>query len=104
MVIGVPREISPGENRVALSPDAAAKLVKSGIQVQIETGAGKGAFFADDSYKTGGAQIDPDAASLYKGSDIVAKVARLTPEEIAFVKPETVIIAFFSPLGDPEYV
>jgi NAD(P) transhydrogenase subunit alpha len=104
MVIGVPREVRPGENRVALSPDAVSRLVKSGVQVQIQTGAGEGAFFTDDSYKAAGAEIAKDAAALYQSADLVAKVARLTPDEITLLKPGTVVIAFFAPLGDPECV
>ncbi|HEX5323424.1 MAG TPA: Re/Si-specific NAD(P)(+) transhydrogenase subunit alpha [Capsulimonadaceae bacterium] len=104
MVIGVPKEVRLGENRVALVPDAVARLVKSSLNVLVEAHAGNAASIADDAYQAAGAQIAPNAAALYQSADIVAKVARLTPEEIALVKPNTVVIAFFSPLGDPSYV
>src|SRR5579884_2813772 len=104
MIVAVPREVRPGERRVALVPDAVARLVKAGVQVRVQSGAGEEAGIGDEAYKAAGAEIAPDAVSLYKGADLVAKVARLTPEELALVAPGTVVIAFFSPLGDPEYV
>lgn len=104
MVIGVPKETRAGERRVALVPDAAARLVKSRVEVLVQAGAGEGASLSDDAYKAAGAQIAPDAAAVYKGSDMVVKVARLSSEEIAMVKPGAVVIAFFAPLGDPGYV
>ena len=72
--IGVPREIFPGEKRVATVPDVVEKLVKLGFAVAVEAGAGDGANFSDDTYRAAGAQVLPDAAALWAASDIVFKV------------------------------
>ena len=72
--IGVPREIFPGEKRVATVPDAVEKLIKLGFQVAVESGAGDAANFSDDAYRAAGAEIVTGAAALWATSDIVFKV------------------------------
>ena len=72
--IGVPREIFHGEKRVATVPDVVEKLIKLGFAVAVESGAGDGAHFSDDTYRAAGAEILPDAAALWAASDIVLKV------------------------------
>ena len=62
--IGVPREIFPGEKRVATVPDVVEKLVKLGFAVAVESGAGDGANFNDDTYRAAGAQVLPGADRL----------------------------------------
>jgi NAD(P) transhydrogenase subunit alpha len=74
MRIGVPREIIPRETRVALVPETVARLVKSGLEVTVETNAGASAMFLDDAYRTAGATIAADARELYAGADVVLKV------------------------------
>ena len=76
MKIAVPREIVAGERRVALTPDATAALVKAGLEVVIECGAGAGASYADDAYTRAGASLAPDAAALYGQAEVVLKVQR----------------------------
>ena len=80
MKVAVPRETAAGERRVALTPDAAAGLVKSGLEVLVETGAGDGAFHADAAFEKAGARIVPDAATLYGQADVVLKVQKPTLE------------------------
>ncbi len=67
LVIGIPREIYPGEKRVATVPEVAEKLIKLGFAVAVESGAGEAANFSDDSYRAVGAQIVDGAASLWAG-------------------------------------
>ncbi len=74
MKIGVVREIRDGERRVALVPESCAKLVKAGIRVAVESGAGGAAFFPDDSYRQAGADVEGDAAGLFASADFVLKV------------------------------
>ena len=52
MKIGVPREIGPGERRVAIVPDSARQLKAAGAEILVEAGAGVGAFHADQAYRT----------------------------------------------------
>ncbi|HIK56753.1 MAG TPA: Re/Si-specific NAD(P)(+) transhydrogenase subunit alpha [Synechococcales cyanobacterium M55_K2018_004] len=109
MRIAVVKEVEVGERRVALIPDAVARLVKQGIEVYVETGAGEGAFFADTDYEKAGAQIIADAHHLWQTADVVLKVAppRDRPDgtsEIHMLREGTVLIGFLNPLGDPHTV
>ena len=65
MTIGIPKEIFPGERRVATVPDVVEKLIKLGFAVTVESGAGEGANFSDDAYEAAGATIAPSAAELW---------------------------------------
>lgn len=74
MLIGVPREVAPGETRVALVPETVTKLVKAGLQVVIETGAGDRAYFTDEAYRAAGATIAPGAREVFEKADVLLKV------------------------------
>lgn len=74
MLIVVPKEIFPDENRVALIPSSIAPLTKAGMEVMVESGAGAGCFFGDQAYEEAGAKIAPNAEALYSAADIVFKV------------------------------
>jgi NAD(P) transhydrogenase subunit alpha len=74
MLIGVPREVTPGETRVALVPETIAKLVRAGLQVVVETGAGDRAYFPDEAYRAAGATIAPDAREVFGRADVILKV------------------------------
>src|SRR5438045_5903498 len=74
MKIGVPKEIKTNENRIALVPAGAETLIGAGHQVSIETGGGLGSGFSDDAYTAVGAKIAPDAAAVWKTSDMIMKV------------------------------
>ena len=99
--IGVPREIFPGEKRVATVPDVVEKLVKLGFAVAVEAGAGDGANFSDDTYRAAGAQVLPDAAALWAASDIVFKVRPPSAEEVVLMRPGTTLIGFVWPAQNP---
>jgi NAD(P) transhydrogenase subunit alpha len=104
MKIAVPKEIAPGERRVALTPDAAAALVKSGLAVVVERGAGEGAFHADASFEAAGARIVPDATALLADADVVVKVQKPGIDEVDRLREGTVLIAFLQALTSPELV
>ncbi len=72
--IGVPREVFPGEKRVATVPEVVAKLIKLGFRVCVESGAGEHANFGDDAYRAAGAEIIDGAPALWASSDIIFKV------------------------------
>ena len=95
MKLGVPKELVPGERRVALIPETVGRL-GDGVDVIIETGAGEAAGFSDEAYREAGATIgDP------WGADVVAKVAPPTAEEVARLHDGQVLIAFLAPLTEP---
>jgi NAD(P) transhydrogenase subunit alpha len=96
MKFGVPKETVSGERRVALVPEVAKKLIASGHQVLVERGAGDGALIPDEAYAEAGATL-VDAAEAF-GADVVVKVAPPTPDEIARLRPDNVLIGFLQPL------
>jgi NAD(P) transhydrogenase subunit alpha len=110
MKIAVPKEIAPGERRVALTPDAAGRLVKAGHAVFVETGAGASASFLDAAYAAAGATIVPDAATLYGSGDLILKVqkpvqnAALGRHEIDLMHEGAALVAFLAPLINPDLV
>jgi len=95
MLIAVPREIKPGEKRVALVPDIISKLTKAGLSVVIESNAGLASEYADDQFKAAGAQIK--AGDVLAGSDVVLSVQPLTPTQMASLKKGAITISFLSP-------
>jgi NAD(P) transhydrogenase subunit alpha len=98
MRIGVPREVVPGERRVALVPETVQKLTKQGNEVVVERGAGVEAAFIDGAYEQAGATIVDDAYD----AELVAKVQKPTPEEIGKLRGGSMLIAFLQPLVDPQ--
>ncbi|HST04899.1 MAG TPA: Re/Si-specific NAD(P)(+) transhydrogenase subunit alpha [Chloroflexia bacterium] len=104
MKLGVPKEIIPGERRVALVPESVQQLVKKGVQVLIESGAGTEASFLDSAYEAAGATIVPSAADIYSQADLICKVGKPDPKEVDIMKPGSVLITFFSPLVNHDLV
>lgn len=104
MKIGVPKEIAPHERRVALVPETVAKLTKSGIEVQIEAGAGLGSSYPDGDYQAAGAQVISDRKTLFGTSDIFIKVQKPSAEEIGLLREGSVLIGILQPLINPDLV
>lgn len=73
LTFGIPKEIMPGERRVAAIPETVEKLVAGGATVLVEKGAGEGAYVADDDYREAGARIVEDVTVLYAESNVVLK-------------------------------
>ncbi|MCG3125545.1 MAG: NAD(P) transhydrogenase subunit alpha part 1 [Phycisphaerae bacterium] len=74
MKIAVPKEIFAGETRVALVPESVKKLVKAGVSIVVQSGAGESSLFSDKDYVDAGAEIAADAAGLYGAGEFVLKV------------------------------
>ncbi|MBX3622974.1 MAG: Re/Si-specific NAD(P)(+) transhydrogenase subunit alpha [Rhizobacter sp.] len=100
--IGVPRENASGEKRVATVPEVVEKLIKLGFAVQVQSGAGDAANFADDTYVAAGAEIVPVAARIWSGCDIVFKVRPPLLEEVAQLREGATLIGFVWPAQNPE--
>lgn len=90
--IGLPREISLQENRVSLTPDAVALLVKNGHEVWVETKAGEGAKFSDKLYSDAGAKIAYSPEEIYK-AEIILKIEPPTIEELEYFRPGQTLIS-----------
>ena len=103
MQIGVPRETTDGERRVALVPEVVRKLVAKDQQVLVQRGAGAGAMIPDEQYEEAGATLTDDVGAVY-ASDVVVKVAPPTSEETVRMKGDGVLIAFLQPLTNGDGV
>ncbi|MEO8925592.1 MAG: Re/Si-specific NAD(P)(+) transhydrogenase subunit alpha [Caulobacteraceae bacterium] len=99
-VLAVTKERRAGETRVAITPDAARKLIGLGLTVVVETGAGLAASAADADYLAAGARIAPNAAAALDGADILLKVGPPADEEIATLKAGAVVVGLFNPHQD----
>ena len=100
MKVGVPKESAPGENRVALVPDTAAKLIQQGIEVAVERGAGVSAFFADAAYEAAGAQPVQDALD----ADVVLKVQPPSQPEVGRIRRGAAYIGFLQPATNVDVI
>ncbi|EIM75677.1 alanine dehydrogenase [Nitritalea halalkaliphila LW7] len=90
--VGIPRELGEGENRVVLTPEAIRLLSFNGIQVCVETDAGKSAHFSDRAYSEAGAKVVYSAKEALE-QEIVLKVDPPTAEEIEHMKPGSTLIS-----------
>ena len=107
MIVAVPREISAGERRVALVPDAVKLLKSKGVDVVVERGAGLAAGFDDAAYERAGATLEADARALLARADVVLKVQAPAERadgshEIDSLRAGCILIAFLRPLDAPE--
>ncbi|MCC6838336.1 MAG: alanine dehydrogenase [Bacteroidia bacterium] len=101
LYIGIPRETSFQENRVALVPDAVALLVNNGHYVVVETNAGKMSNFQDHDYSEAGAQIVYSPEDVFK-ADIILKVAPPSPQEIEMMQQRQTLISALQLTVQPE--
>ena len=106
MKIAIAKEIEAevGERRVALIPDIVARLVKQGLEIWVESGAGEGSFFTNEAYEAAGAKIISDSATLWGEADILLKVGIPKEHEINQMREGSVLISFLNPLGQPEVI
>ena len=102
--LAVIKESRPGEDRVAIVPEVAAKLAKTGVDVVVQSGAGAAARFPDEEYAAVGATIAPDAVSALKGVAVVAHVQPLTLDEVALLPDGVSVISFLQPVASVEVV
>ncbi len=94
--IGIPKELSFQENRIALTPLSVAVLVANGHQIMLESGSGEGANFLDHHYSEQGATIVHDRRQIYE-CDIIIKISPPSMEEIELMKPGKVLLSSQQP-------
>jgi H+-translocating NAD(P) transhydrogenase subunit alpha len=106
MIVGVPREIFPGERRVALVPGVVPALVKAGLEVVTEAGAGVAAGYSDADYEAKGAKVVASRGDVFSGADVVVQVLgygandRTGRADLPLLKRGQTLIGFLRPLGD----
>ena len=110
MIVGVPKEIYPGERRVALTPAVVPLLAKAGLEVVLEAGAGEQAGYPDAQYQEKGAKILPDRSAVFAQSDIIVQVLchgandKTGASDLPLMRKGQVLIGFLRPLGSPDSV
>ena len=108
MNIGIPKEIAPGENRVAMVPANVAALTARGHQVVVEAGAGDAAGYPDTAYLESGAQLSDDRDALFANAEIVLQVQGFgansvnSEADLARVRPGQLLMASMDPLAAPQ--
>lgn len=102
MQIAVPKEITPDEKRVAITPETVGKLVKAGVSVLVQSCAGDASYFPDAAYEAAGALISND--SVFEQSQIIAKVQKPIHNEIDLLRENAVLIGFLQPLLNLELI
>lgn len=104
MIVGVPAESLPNEHRVALIPAVVPTLLKTGLEVLVEKGAGNNAGFTDEEYQEQGARLMPDRAQLFSSADVLLKVHNLTTDagegEMGMIRSGQVLLGLLNPLGN----
>jgi H+-translocating NAD(P) transhydrogenase subunit alpha len=104
MKIGVPKETALNERRVALTPEIAGRLVKSGLAVLVQRGAGEAASFGDDAYAGAGASLAAGAAEVFGQCDVILKVQPPSAEEVRLCREGTALVALFQPSAERDTV
>ncbi len=106
MIVGVPREIFPGERRVALVPGVVPNLAKAGVEVAVEAGAGVEAGYSDADYAAKGAKVLSSRGDVFGGADVIVQVLgygsndRTGRADLPLLKRGQTLIGFLRPLGD----
>jgi H+-translocating NAD(P) transhydrogenase subunit alpha len=100
VIVAVPKETAAGETRVALTPDAAKRLIGKGVTVRVEAGAGVAAGFPDAAYKGAGCEVT-DRAQALAGDIVLAVQAPTQPEQ---VREGAVLVGMFQPLTSPALI
>jgi len=98
MIISIPKETVPGEQRVALVPELVVRLVQSGMDVLVQQGAGTAAGFPDRAYLEKGARLEEE---VFSQADVLLKVQPPSLQEVAEVKEGTLVIGFLQPYSHP---
>lgn len=110
MILSIPKEIVPGEKRVAATPSSVRGFIKKGFEVQVESDAGLAAAFTNDDYESAGAKMISGTEKLFANADVILKVqgpvfnAVLGKDECDLMREGTVLIGLLQPLTALETV
>ncbi|MGD8880478.1 MAG: Re/Si-specific NAD(P)(+) transhydrogenase subunit alpha [Desulfobacterales bacterium] len=104
MNVVVPKEVYPGETRVALIPEHIAKLVKMGAHITVETGIGETLNISDEDYAKAGASLEADRSNLFRAADMVLRIRKPAIEEVALLKEESIYVSVMDPFNERELI
>jgi alanine dehydrogenase len=102
LTVGCPKEIKVQENRVGLTPDGVAQLVRCGVRVLIETCAGEGADYADSEYASAGAEIVDSPARIFEEARLIVKVKEPQASEFRMLGEDHVLFTYLHLAADKE--
>ena len=102
MKVGVPTEVKIDEYRVALTPAGVRELVDAGHAVVIQSGAGLGSAITDEAYQAQGAEILPDAESVFGEAEMIVKVKEPQPQEVAMIESRHTVFTYLHLAAEPE--
>ncbi len=107
MRIAFLKELTSGERRVAIVPETVVRLIRDGLEVSVEAGAGEGAFFTDDAYAQAGATVCTDPAEMCSQADVVIKInppstSEGPRDEVAMLRQGAVLVAMLAPAANGE--
>jgi len=100
VIIGVPTEVKVAEKRVAVTPSGVRTLVQGGHKVLIQSGAGLGSGFSNESYIQAGAGTKPDPKTVWAGSEMILKVKEPLPQEYNLMKEDQIIFTYLHLAAD----
>lgn len=100
MIIGIPREIKTGEDRVAMTPAGVHEFTARGHRVVVEAGAGAGSGISDEEYAREGAQVARDAAAVFAEADMIIKVKEPQESEIPLLRPGQILYTYLHLAAD----
>ena len=104
MHIGCPRELHPGENRVAMTPTNIKKLVRAGAEILVEEGSGVNSGFSDQEYKDIGAQVLAERNEILSRSDVILRLRKPDIGEVDQLKKGCIHISYLDPFNEPELI
>lgn len=102
MKVGILKETSLNERRVAAVPETISKMAKAGTEVFVESGAGKKSFIEDNEFEAAGARVAINASALLSEAEIVLKVNRPSMEEVNGMKEGTIFVGFLNPFSSAD--
>lgn len=94
MIVGIPTEIKPQENRVAMIPGFVRELTSRGVHVVVQKGAGAGSSYSDELYEAAGAELVEGADAVFEAAELIVKVKEPQPGEIQKLKPHHTLFTY----------
>ena len=104
MRIFVPKEVYPGETRVAIAPGGVSKLAKLGAEVEVEKGIGAGINWTDEDYEKAGARLSTDRTQSLKEAELILRVRKPPIEEAGDLKAAAIHVSLLDPFNEEKLV
>jgi alanine dehydrogenase len=102
MIVGVPKEIKPSEDRVAITPAGIQALTKAGHEIIVEDGAGMGSGISDEDFKSAGAEIAEAVSDIFERAGLIMKVKEPLPQEYNLLREGQILFTYLHLASSPE--